>query len=38
MRDARTGYQKSGAEMKFVDEAKFSESVSVFFRERLEFY
>jgi len=38
MRDARTGYQKSGAEMKFVDDAKFSESVSVFFRERLEFY
>jgi len=38
MRDARAGYQGSEAEKKFVDEAKFSESVSMFFRERLEFY
>ena len=38
MRDARTGYQKSEAEKKFVDDAKYSESVELFFRERLEFY
>jgi glycyl-tRNA synthetase beta chain len=38
MRDARAGYQKSGAEKKFVDEEKFSSTVSLFFRERLEFY
>jgi glycyl-tRNA synthetase beta chain len=38
MRDARAGYQKSEAEKKFVDEAKFSESVATFFRERVEFY
>jgi glycyl-tRNA synthetase beta chain len=38
MRDARAGYQKSEAEPKFVDEAKFSGSLKVFFRERLEFY
>ena len=38
MRDARAGYQGSDAEKKFVDEAKFEESVSTFFRERLEFY
>jgi len=38
MKDARTGYQKSEAEKKFVDEAKYSQSVTVFFRERLEFY
>jgi len=38
MRDARTGYQKSAAEKKFVDDAKYSESVAQFFRERLEFY
>jgi glycyl-tRNA synthetase beta chain len=38
MRDARAGYQGSEAEKKFVDEAKFAESVRVFFRERLEFY
>jgi glycyl-tRNA synthetase beta chain len=38
MRDARTGYQKSEAEKKFVNDAAFSESVSAFFRERLEFY
>jgi glycyl-tRNA synthetase beta chain len=38
MRDARAGYQGSEAEKKFVDDAKFSESVRVFFRERLEFY
>ena len=38
MRDARAGYQKSDAEKKFVNDAVFSESVSAFFRERLEFY
>jgi len=38
MRDARTGYQKSGAEEKFVDDTKFSGSVATFFRERLEFF
>jgi glycyl-tRNA synthetase beta chain len=38
MRDAHAGYQKSEAEKRFVDDGKFSESVSMFFRERLEFY
>jgi glycyl-tRNA synthetase beta chain len=38
MRDARSGYQHSDAEKKFVGEEKFSESVSTFFRERLEFH
>ncbi|MGC2369096.1 MAG: glycine--tRNA ligase subunit beta [Candidatus Sulfotelmatobacter sp.] len=38
MRDARAGYKGSEAEKKFVDDAKFDESVRVFFRERLEFY
>ena len=38
MRDARAGYQKSEAERKFVDDAKYAESVKIFFRERLEFY
>jgi glycyl-tRNA synthetase beta chain len=38
MRDARAGYQKSEAEKKFVDDAKYSESITTFFRERLEFY
>jgi glycyl-tRNA synthetase beta chain len=38
MRDARAGYQGSEAKKKFVDDAKFSESVRTFFRERLEFY
>jgi glycyl-tRNA synthetase beta chain len=38
MRDARAGYQGSEAEKRFVDDAKFAESVRVFFRERLEFY
>jgi glycyl-tRNA synthetase beta chain len=38
MRDARAGYQGSDAEKKFVDEVKFSESVTTFFRERVEFY
>jgi len=38
MRDARSGYQRSEAEKKFVDDAKFEESVATFFRERLEFY
>jgi glycyl-tRNA synthetase beta chain len=38
MRDARAGYQGSDAEKKFVDDAKFSEAVRAFFRERLEFY
>jgi len=38
MRDARSGYQKSGAEKNFVDDRKYEESMIVFFRERLEFY
>ncbi len=38
MRDARTGYQKSEAEKKFVDDGKYTESLETFFRERLEFY
>jgi glycyl-tRNA synthetase beta chain len=38
MRDARSGYQKSVAEKKFVDERTYEDAVSVFFRERLEFY
>jgi len=38
MQDARVGYQKSEAEKKFVGDEKFSASVGVFFRERLEFY
>ncbi len=38
MRDARSGYQRSEAEKKFVDDAKFAESVATFLRERLEFY
>ncbi|MGA9509209.1 MAG: glycine--tRNA ligase subunit beta [Candidatus Sulfotelmatobacter sp.] len=38
MRDARAGYKASEAEKQFVDDAKFDESVRVFFRERLEFY
>ena len=38
MRDARSGYQKSAAEKKFVDERTYEDSVTVFFRERLEFY
>lgn len=38
MRDARTGYQRCDVEKKFVDDRAFSESVRVFFRERLEFY
>ena len=38
MRDARSGYQKAEAEKKFVDDAKFAQSVAAFFRERLEFY
>jgi glycyl-tRNA synthetase beta chain len=38
MRDARAGYQGSEAEKKFVDDAKFAESMKTFFRERLEFY
>ena len=38
MRDARTGYQKSQAEKKFVEDSKYDESVKLFFRERLEFY
>ena len=36
--DARSGYQRSEAEQKFVENEKFSESVATFFRERLEFY
>jgi glycyl-tRNA synthetase beta chain len=38
MRDARTGYQKSQAEKKFVDDGKYAKSIATFFRERLEFY
>jgi glycyl-tRNA synthetase beta chain len=38
MRDARAGYQKSEAEKRFVDEEKYLESITTFFRERLEFY
>src|SRR5580700_4914362 len=38
MRDARSGYAKSEAEKKFVDESTFDASVRAFFRERLEFY
>jgi glycyl-tRNA synthetase beta chain len=38
MRDARAGYQGSEAEAKFVADEKFSESVAIFFRERLEFF
>jgi glycyl-tRNA synthetase beta chain len=38
MRDARSGYQKSEAEKKFVEDAKYAETVTMFFRERLEFY
>jgi glycyl-tRNA synthetase beta chain len=38
MRDARSGYQRSQAEKKFVDDQKYEDSVSTFFRERLEFY
>ena len=38
MRDARAGYQGQEAEKKFIDDARFDESVRAFFRERLEFY
>jgi len=38
LRDARAGYQGSDAEKKFIDDARFSEAVRTFFRERLEFY
>jgi glycyl-tRNA synthetase beta chain len=38
MQDARTGYQKSPAEKKFVDEQQYAASITTFFRERLEFY
>ena len=38
MRDARAGYKGSEAEKKFVDDAKFDESVRGFFHERIEFY
>jgi len=38
MRDARAGYQGSDAEKRFVEDARFAESVETFFRERLEFY
>ena len=38
IRDARAGYQGSEAEEKFVTDEKFSESVAMFFRERMEFY
>jgi len=38
MRDARMGYHKSEAGKKFVNDAAYAESVTAFFRERLEFY
>jgi glycyl-tRNA synthetase beta chain len=38
MRDARAGCQRSEAEKKFVDDEKYSETIAMFFRERLEFY
>jgi len=38
MRDARSGYQKSEAEKKFIDDGRYIDSVTLFFRERLEFY
>jgi glycyl-tRNA synthetase beta chain len=38
MHDARSGYQKSEAEKKFVDDRTYEDSVKTFFRERLEFY
>lgn len=38
MSDARSGYQRSEVEKKFVDDSKFGDSVTAFFRERLEFY
>jgi glycyl-tRNA synthetase beta chain len=38
MRDARAGFQGAEAEKKFIDDARFSEAVRSFFRERLEFY
>jgi glycyl-tRNA synthetase beta chain len=38
MRDARAGYRGLEAEKKFVDDARFEETVRTFFRERLEFY
>jgi glycyl-tRNA synthetase beta chain len=38
MADARTGYHKSQAEKKFVEEGQYTESIRIFFRERLEFY
>src|SRR5438309_8294899 len=38
MQDARTGYHKSQAEKRFVDDQKYLESIETFFRERLEFY
>jgi glycyl-tRNA synthetase beta chain len=38
MRDARACYLRSEAEKKFVDDSKFTDSMRLFFRERLEFY
>jgi len=38
MLDARSGYQKSETEKKFVADEQYRESVRTFFRERLEFY
>jgi len=38
MHDARTGYHKSQAEKKFVDDQKYLQWIETFFRERLEFY
>jgi glycyl-tRNA synthetase beta chain len=38
MLDAKSGYQKSEAARKFVDDASFEQTIATFFRERLEFY
>jgi glycyl-tRNA synthetase beta chain len=38
LRDARAGYDGSVAEQKFIDDARFADTVKTFFRERLEFY
>ena len=38
LRDARAGYARSEAEKRFVEDEKFAESITAFFRERLEFY
>jgi glycyl-tRNA synthetase beta chain len=38
MQDACTGYHKSQAEKRFVDDQRYLQSIETFFRERLEFY